>query len=179
MYAKIFAQIFESSIAEDYIARHVFMDLLVLADEDGVVDKTPQAISRITNVPLDFILHGLEVLGTPDEKSRTKLEGGRRIVLIDEGRDWGWRIVNYGKYRQMRDEEARRIANRSYKRDQRQRDRAAGLVETAKRNTTRAHHNAVRPISKKSQLQMRMMEGTYFPPSGDGLGVDSEARAGD
>jgi hypothetical protein len=44
-------------------------------------------------------------------------------VLIDEHRDWGWRIVNYGKYRDIRDEEARRLSNRSYKRMQRQRER--------------------------------------------------------
>jgi hypothetical protein len=145
MYAKIFAQIFESTIAEDYIARHVFMDLLVLADEDGVIDKTPQAISRITNVPLDFIMHGLEVLARADEKSRTQLEGGRRIKLIDEGRDWGWQIVNYLKYRQMRDEEARRIANRSYKREQRERERKVAAAE-AQKDKYRPQHDDMRAI---------------------------------
>ena len=119
MFAKVFEQIFESSIAEDYHTRHVFMDLLVLADEEGVVDKTPGAISRITNVPVKLVTKALEQLAAPDPLSRTPVEQGRRIVLIDEHRDWGWRIVNYLKYRQIRDEEARRIANRSYKRMQR------------------------------------------------------------
>lgn len=132
MYAKVFAQIFESTIAEDYVARHIFMDLLVLADEDGVIDKTPEAIARITNVPLDAVLHGIKFLSNPDTKSRTRVEDGRRLVLIDQDRDWGWRIVNYLKYREMRDEEARRIANRSYKREQRKRDAAGTDMRQSK-----------------------------------------------
>ena len=123
MFAKVFFQIFESSISDDYLVRHVFMDLLVLSDEDGVVDKTAKAISRITNVPLEIVERAIEKLSAPDDESRTPDEEGRRIVLIDENRSWGWRIVNYGKYRKIRDEEARRISNRSYKRDQRARDK--------------------------------------------------------
>jgi hypothetical protein len=40
MFAKIFTQIFDSSIAEDYQTRHVFEDLLKLCDINGVVDIT-------------------------------------------------------------------------------------------------------------------------------------------
>ena len=128
MFAKVFSQIFDSTIAENYRVRHMFMDLLVMADSDGVVDKTPEAISRIANVPLEQIQYGLQVLAQPDQKSRTKDHDGRRIQLIDDQRDWGWRIVNFQKYRDIRDEEARRIANRSYKRQQRAKTRASAPV---------------------------------------------------
>jgi len=124
MFAKVFFQIFESSISDDYLVRHVFMDLLVLSDEDGVVDKTSKAIARITNVPLEIVENAILKLSAPDDESRTPDEEGRRIVLIDKNRNWGWRIVNYDKYRKIRDEEARRISNRSYKRDQRAKERA-------------------------------------------------------
>jgi len=123
MFAKVFSQIFDSSIAEDYKIRHIFMDLLVMADSDGVVDKTPEAIARVANVPLDEVLAALKVLAQPDLKSRTNEQDGRRIVPIDNHREWGWQIVNFQKYRDIRDEEARRIANRSYKRDERARKR--------------------------------------------------------
>lgn len=119
MFAKVFYQIFESSISEDYVSRQFFIDLLVLADEEGVVDKTPEAISRITNVPLEIVFRCIEILSRSDDRSRTPDEDGRRIVLVDPPRIWGWRIVNYLKYREIRDQEARRIANRSYKREQR------------------------------------------------------------
>lgn len=127
MFAKVFFQIFESSISDDYVVRHVFMDLLVLSDEDGVIDKTPKAISRITNIPLEIIEMAISKLSAPDIDSRTPDEDGRRIVLIDQNRNWGWRIVNYLKYRQIRDEEARRISNRSYKREQRAKERDEAL----------------------------------------------------
>lgn len=124
MFAKVFFQIFESSISDDYLVRHVFIDLLVLSDEDGVIDKTPKAISRITNVPLEIVESSIEKLCAPDPESRTPDYDGRRLMLIDENRSWGWRIVNFKKYREIRDEEARRISNRSYKREQRAREKA-------------------------------------------------------
>jgi hypothetical protein len=38
---------------------------------------------------------------SPDPYSRTDAEGGARLVLIDqEHRDWGWRVVNHGRYRE-------------------------------------------------------------------------------
>jgi hypothetical protein len=40
MYVKIFAQIYDSSIAEDYLVRLVFEDFLILADKHGHVDMT-------------------------------------------------------------------------------------------------------------------------------------------
>ena len=125
MYAKVFDQIFDSSIAEDYTVRHVFMDLLVLADSDGVVDMTLKAISRRINVPLDIVESAVKVLCDEDTASRTKDHGGRRLVLLDDHRDWGWRIVNYHHYREIRDEEGRRSFMRQYMREKRASERKA------------------------------------------------------
>lgn len=129
MYAKIFTQIFDSSIAENYEVRHVFEDLLKLADQDGVVDITAEAISRRTNVPLDKVLFGIGELMKPDPRSRSKDHDGRRLVPIDSRRDWGWLIVNYQHYRAVQDEEARR----SYFRDAKKRERAKKKSRKAKR----------------------------------------------
>lgn len=119
VFAKIFAQIFDSSISSDYVVRHVFMDLLVLADREGVVDMTPDAIARRTNVPENVVLHALSELSKVDKKSRSDLEEGRRIVPLDSHRDWGWQIVNFEHYRQIRDEESRRAYFRDKKREYR------------------------------------------------------------
>ena len=108
MYAKVFAQIFDSSIAEDYRVRLVFEDFLKLANIDGVVDMTQEAIARRTNVPLDVVIHGIAELEKPDPKSRSNAEDGRRIIRLDDHRDWGWFIVNYQRYRQMVTDEQRR-----------------------------------------------------------------------
>jgi hypothetical protein len=119
MFAKVFGQIFDSSVAEDYLVRLVFEDFLVLADKLGVVDMTPQAVSRRTNVPLEIVQRGILVLSSPDPESRSQGEEGRRLVPIDSHRSWGWQIVNYEHYRNLRDEEARRAYFRDAKREQR------------------------------------------------------------
>lgn len=130
MFAKVFGQIFDSSIAGDYNCRRMFMDLLVLADSDGVVDMTHDAIARRTNVPLEEVEKYIEQLQQPDPLSRSKLEQGKRIIPIDSERGWGWQIVNYHHYRKIRDEEARR----SYFRDAKRKQRRKGEKKSVKDN---------------------------------------------
>jgi hypothetical protein len=116
MFAKVFEQIFNSSIAVDYTVRHMFMDMLVLADSQGVVDMTYEAIARRTGVPLDKVIASIGELMKPDAQSRSRKEDGARIALVDSHRDWGFRIVNYPHYRNLRDEEGRRAYSRDYMR---------------------------------------------------------------
>jgi hypothetical protein len=123
MFAKIFSQIFDSSIADNHKHRHVFMDLLVLADSDGCVDMTHEAVSRRTNVPLDDVRDAIEALCSPDPRSNSPQEEGRRLLPIDERKSWGWQIVNYHHYRAIRDEEARRTYMREYRRAEREKNR--------------------------------------------------------
>lgn len=119
MFAKVFGQIFDSSIAEDYNCRRMFMDLLVLADPTGAVDMTLEAISRRTNVPIEEVQKYITELCQPDAKSRSDLHEGKRLIPLDSRRDWGWQIVNYQHYRKLKDQEALR----SYFRDAQRRSR--------------------------------------------------------
>lgn len=120
MFAKIFSQIFDSTIANNYQHRHVFMDLLVLGDSDGVLDMTAEAIARRTNVPLDQIKAAISALCEPDAESRTPGDDGRRLLPLDPNRSWGWQIVNYHHYRKIRDEEGRREYFREYRKKERE-----------------------------------------------------------
>jgi hypothetical protein len=143
VFAKIFSQIFDSSISSDYIVRHTFMDLLVLADRDGVVDMTTDAIARRTNVPEEMIIHAIAKLVAPDAQSRSHEEDGCRLVPIDSHRSWGWQIVNYEHYRNLRDEEARRAYFRDAKREQRSKKcaespAASNIVKDSPTNSTQA-----------------------------------------
>jgi len=113
MYAKIFQQIYDSSVCEDWQVMITFQQLLILSNQDGVVDMTPEAISRRTNIPLEIISHGIERLEQPDNRSRCRDMDGRRIARLDEHRDWGWFIVNYRHYRQLARAEEKREADRS------------------------------------------------------------------
>lgn len=119
MYGKIFEQIFSSSIAHSYKTRHVFMDLIVLADSEGVVDWTIEAIAGRTRVPEEQIREAISILEKPDPQSRSKVHDGARITRLDDHRSWGWQIVNYEKYRDMRTEVDRKEYMRKYMRDRR------------------------------------------------------------
>ena len=99
--------------------RHIFMDLLLLADQGGVVDMTVSAISRRVNVPIELVADAIEKLKQPDPHSRSQVEDGKRLVPIDKDRDWGWIIVNYEYYRKLRDADALRANARDRKRAER------------------------------------------------------------
>lgn len=133
MFAKVFGQIFDSSIAEDYNCRRMFIDLLVLADWTGAVDMTYEAIARRTNVPIEEVRKYIAELSQPDSTSRSKFEDGRRIMLLDSHRDWGWQIVNYEHYRDIKDKETLRGYFRDKKRSQR---KALKLKEKQMSKTT-------------------------------------------
>ena len=108
MFAKVFAQIFDSSIAEEWQVRIVFEDMLKLCDCNGVVDMTHESISRRTNVPIEIVRAGITKLEAEDPKSRNPEYKGQRIIRLDDHRDWGWFIVNYAHYRNLASEEQKR-----------------------------------------------------------------------
>lgn len=91
-----------------------FQQMIILADYEGFVDMTPEAISRRTIIPLEIIRKGIEELERPDAQSRDQTNDGRRIERISDNRDWGWKILNYTKYRQIRSAEERRAYMREY-----------------------------------------------------------------
>jgi hypothetical protein len=156
VFAKVFQQIFDSSIAENYEVRHVFEDLLKLADREGAVDMTVEAIARRVNMPVEKVRFGIEELSKPDLESRTKDFEGRRLIPISDGRSWGWFIVNYRKYRDLQDEESRRVAFRDAKR----RQRAKGKIKLLRRDP-----NANKPLAgEQRHVQAINGGGTAVEP---------------
>ncbi len=128
MFAKIFSQIFDSSIVENPEMRFTFMDLLVLCDIDGVVDMTHEAIARRTNRPIEIIRLTILELEKPDLRSRTPDDDGRRLKRLDEHRDWGWMIVNYDRFRRTASEDQRREMTRERVRKYREKTKCNGHV---------------------------------------------------
>ena len=116
MYAKIFSQIYDGTLCTTgpWEALVTFQQLLILADQEGSVDMTIPAIARRTTIPREILERGIEALLQPDPESRTPTEDGRRIVPLADGRSWGWRVVNYAMYRQIKREEDRREYHREY-----------------------------------------------------------------
>lgn len=145
MYAKIFAQIYDSSIADDYEVRHFFMDMLVLADLNGHVDMTHEAISARTRIPLDVVRRHISVLEQPDPRSRTREHDGKRLIPIDSERGWGWIVVNYVEYRRIASEEQRREMTKTRTRKWRQKK----MLESGDAPVT--HCNACDAMQRQKQ----------------------------
>ena len=90
----------------------MFTNLLAHCDQYGVVDIHPKAIAEEVGIPMERVKSTLVMLQSPDPESRTQDKEGRRILLLDEHRDWGWSVVNYMKYRAIKNEDDRREQNR-------------------------------------------------------------------
>ena len=122
MYGKIFESIFDGSLYGHWEAIITMQQLIVLADADGIVDMTPQAIAGKTSIPLEILEKGLSFLSEPDPHSRSPEADGVRIQLLDDQRSWGWFLVNHEKYKNLRTAEDRRKYMRNYMRDRRASD---------------------------------------------------------
>src|SRR5439155_9599610 len=138
------------------------MDLLVLADSTGAVDMTLEAISRRTNVPIAEVDKYIKELCQPDAKSRSDLHEGKRLIQLDEHRDWGWMIVNYRHYRQIKDEEARRAyfrtAQREYRRKKAVKDKGLTKLNANGQPLTPASASSYLLLLKTERVRERFKE---------------------
>jgi hypothetical protein len=145
----------QGSLYGRFEASAVFMVLLSLCDADGVIDMTPEAVAGTTGWPIEFIKQGLEELAKPDARSRTPDQDGRRIILLDDHRDWGWRITNYQLYRQQ----MRSLERREYLREAKRKERARS---TAVNTSTGV--NRVQPIAEADSRGRVQKSEAYINP---------------
>lgn len=112
MYVKLFTSIYQGTLRGNSRGLLVFTNLLAHCDSHGITDVHPRAIAEEVGLSIEQVREALDELESPDPESRSPEEDGRRIVRIDEHRAWGWRVVNYGKYRAIKNEDERREQNR-------------------------------------------------------------------
>ncbi len=105
------------------------------------MNRTPEAIARRTNVPLEIVKRGLIELEKPDPRSQSTAHEGRRLVRLDPNRDWGWQIVNHGYYRKLRTAEEKRQADTERQRLARQKhtEKKATKCDRELQNVTPAY----------------------------------------
>lgn len=112
MYAKVFTSIFEGSMRGQSDMLLVFVNILCHTDKDGVVDRTCKTIADETGLSLRRVEAAIIVLESPDKQSRSRNDDGRRLKRIDPERTWGWQVVNYTYYKNLRSDLDRREQNR-------------------------------------------------------------------
>lgn len=117
MFTKLFNSIIYSSIwMEDDATRVVWITLLAMADRKGFVYGSVRGLAKAANVEDEKCRLALEKFLGPDADSSNPENEGRRIELVPGG----WRLLNYERYRGMRDEEQRRQYRADWMRNRRQ-----------------------------------------------------------
>lgn len=149
-------------MAEDYQTRHVFEDLLKLCDINGVVDMTHEAIARRTNVPLEIVKRGIAELEKADSRSRNPDADGRRIIRLDEHRDWGWLICNYKHYREIASDEQRREKTLARVRRHREKNKRGVTGGNAEVTLGNAAPPTVTPANASNAMQRQKQRERYL-----------------
>lgn len=90
----------------------VWIWMLSQANAQGVVRTAAPALALICMKSVDRIREIVALLEAPDPDSRSENDDGRRIRKIEGG----WQIINYGRYRDNRDEDATRQRKREWDR---------------------------------------------------------------
>jgi hypothetical protein len=123
-YTKLFASLIGSTLwREDNKAlKIVWITMLAMANKHGEVMTSIPGLADFAKVTLEETLEALEILGSPDQYSRTPDNEGRRIEKIEGG----WRILNFLKYRDTMDEDDRKAYFREKQRTYRAAKKAAG-----------------------------------------------------
>lgn len=99
-YTPAFSTMYDGTLHGKWPTAAVWASLLPLLDVSGELNLTYDAISARTGWPMDLLREGIAALMEPDPDSKSRAEDGRRLVLLDPARTWGWRAVNHSTYRE-------------------------------------------------------------------------------
>jgi hypothetical protein len=137
-FGKIFAGLYEGSMLGAGV--HVFAlwpYCISRSDAKGHVEINPRLAAIVLGCSIPEVEAALEYLQKADPESRSKEEDGRRLVR--EGQ-FAYRIVNYAKYRDIRDAESRREYQRDW--DRQHRPTRPDKTRHVPTNTTKAEAEA-------------------------------------
>jgi hypothetical protein len=128
-FVKIFGRILDSSIwSQDDKTRILWITMLAMADENGEIQSSDPGLARRANIDLPACKTGLNVLLSPDEEDRSKVDEGRRIQQIKGG----YKITNYLTYRTL----ARGIERKQYLTMKKREERESKRVNNGQHKST-------------------------------------------
>lgn len=100
-FTPVFDTVFDGTLCGRWPTLPVWLTILPMADKNGHIDMTFQAIAARSGWPLELLKQAFVELMAPDPESRTAECEGRRLELLDpDNRQWGWRVINHRGYRE-------------------------------------------------------------------------------
>lgn len=85
----------------------MWVTMLAMSDRDGMVNASVPGLADRAKVSVEECVRAIGVFSSPDQWSRSKEHGGRRIREVEGG----WELLNHAKYRdKMSPEEVREKA---------------------------------------------------------------------
>ena len=138
-YTKLFNSILASTIwRADDKTRLVWITLLAMADKNGVCEGSIPGLADFARVTIADCQKALDTLMAPDQYSRSKTQGGRRIEPVDGG----WRLINHAKYRAAMSQDDRREYLRVKQAEHRDRVKSTSVNSSNAASTESTHTKA-------------------------------------
>lgn len=107
-FVKLHGEILNSSIwLEDQPTRLLWITMLAMADQDGVVQASVGGLAHRARISREECEHGLSILTSPDPDSRDGTTG-ERVEKVPGG----WFILNHANYRDRQTDAQARTAAR-------------------------------------------------------------------
>jgi hypothetical protein len=126
-FTKLFSSITDSSIwCEDSDTRVVWVTMLAMADVNGEIQAAIPGLAKRSAVSLEKTEIALSKFLSPDPYSRDSDNKGVRIEVIQGG----WRLLNYKKYRDLRNE----IERKEYRKEWMRKNRREQDVNRCEQN---------------------------------------------
>jgi hypothetical protein len=100
-YTPVFSSALDGTLYGKWPHTGVWLCLLSQCDWQGNIDVVPRLLASKIGVPEEVLMQCIADFMSPDLGSRTGDMEGRRLELIDPtNRNWGWRVINHGIYRE-------------------------------------------------------------------------------
>lgn len=109
MYGKAYESMYEGSMVGSGIEVFAVWNYIIAKNREGHIEINPKLLAFTLGGTEDQINSALDFLQEPDPESRSKAEGGRR--LLKEGQ-FQYRVVNWEYYQRIKNEADRREYNR-------------------------------------------------------------------
>lgn len=126
MFGKYFASTFTGSMVGAGPCTFAVWGYVIANCKNGTVEINPTILAAILGTTKEDVDKSIEYLTAPDPASRSKVLDGRRLVKVGA---FFYEVPNHATYRGILNDEERREYFRDKKREQRERDAKAKLLE--------------------------------------------------